>query len=435
MKQICRRLLALVLALAMSLSLCAAPAWAAAKTGTGANALNVQSALYGTCGERANWEMDSEGGTLILSGSGRVDAHNFRDAFGTPFTLWDKVTAIIAEEGITGFTMDYKFPNCTDLTVPGSLGEIEAGAFEGPEDAEDEALGMRSSLQRVTIKDGVTKIGEGAFYYCAQLQHVDIPDTVTAIGSTAFSRCSELTQLRLPAKLEYVSWRLCMGCSKLSSVNIPDSVSEIEFGAFSDCKSLSSITVPGGVATIGEGAFEGCASLSSVTLKSGIKTLEDGVFLKCARLDSITIPDSVTAIGQYAVGYWDESTKMPDFVIRGYTGSAAETYARANGIPFQSIGTLDTFSPTALKSAKAKKGRKIEVKWNRNKTGKGYELQYSTDRKFKKDVKKVTISSSAITSKTVKNLKAGKSYYFRIRTVRGSKKSIWSNVKTAKAKK
>ena len=73
------------------------------------------------------------------------------------------------------------------------------------------------------------------------------------------------------------------------------------------------------------------------------------------------------------------------------------------------------------------------VTWKKNTTGKGYQLQYSTDKKFKKSVKTVKISKNKTVKATVKNLKTG-TWYFRIRTVSGKKTSGWSKVKSVKVK-
>ena len=82
----------------------------------------------------------------------------------------------------------------------------------------------------------------------------------------------------------------------------------------------------------------------------------------------------------------------------------------------------------------------ITLKWKKQTKGgiKGYEIQYSTDKGFSKNIKTVTVSNAKTTSKTIKRLKSGRKYYFRIRTYKkaGSDKiySIWSNIKKLKTK-
>lgn len=91
---------------------------------------------------------------------------------------------------------------------------------------------------------------------------------------------------------------------------------------------------------------------------------------------------------------------------------------------------------------KLKGGKKsITIFWKKQKAKgiRGYEIQYSTDRKFEKEVKSVSINKTKTTSKKIKKLKAKKKYFVRIRTFKGSgnKKtySKWSSVKSVKTKK
>ncbi|MBE5959039.1 MAG: hypothetical protein E7254_09305 [Lachnospiraceae bacterium] len=80
-----------------------------------------------------------------------------------------------------------------------------------------------------------------------------------------------------------------------------------------------------------------------------------------------------------------------------------------------------------------KKHRKIIVKWNKNKN-KTFEVNYSTSKKFKK-FKSVTVNNKF--KFTLKSVKKGKRYYFRVRSlsVDGKNHSKWSKVKSIKIKK
>lgn len=86
----------------------------------------------------------------------------------------------------------------------------------------------------------------------------------------------------------------------------------------------------------------------------------------------------------------------------------------------------------SVKSAKAAAGRKLTVKWTKDKMASGYQVQVATDKKFKKNMKSKTLSK---TSYTFTKLKTGKKYYVRIRSYKKSGKetlySAWSKAKVS----
>lgn len=92
---------------------------------------------------------------------------------------------------------------------------------------------------------------------------------------------------------------------------------------------------------------------------------------------------------------------------------------------------------TTLKSVKGG-SKKLTVKWKKQKTATGYQIQYATSKSFKK-ARTVTISKKNTVSQNIKKLKAGKKYYVRIRTYKTQKGikmySKWSGTKYAKTRK
>ena len=81
----------------------------------------------------------------------------------------------------------------------------------------------------------------------------------------------------------------------------------------------------------------------------------------------------------------------------------------------------------------------MTVKWKKVSGVTGYEVQYSTDKKFKKGVKKVTVKKGATTSTTIKKLTKKKTYYVKVRAYLTIGKSTfhskWSGVKSVKITK
>ena len=142
------------------------------------------------------------------------------------------------------------------LTADGTLTISGTGAMKDYNAAENLSPAyMNSDVKKVVIEDGVTSIGELAFYKCSSLTNITIPDSVTCIEYAAFH-----------------------GCSSLSSITIPNSVTSIGIYAFVVCSSLTSITIPDGVTSIGYGAFSECSSLKTISLscKSSLKKSDFG---------------------------------------------------------------------------------------------------------------------------------------------------------------
>ena len=86
-----------------------------------------------------------------------------------------------------------------------------------------------------------------------------------------------------------------------------------------------------------------------------------------------------------------------------------------------------------------KKGKKSFVlQWKKMKNISGYEIQISTNKKFKK-AKKVKIKKIKTTKLTVKKLKKNKKYYVRMRAYRTyngkNSYSAWTKTKRVKTKK
>jgi len=137
-----------------------------------------------------------------------------------------------------------------------------------------------TKLRKVTLNDGLKKIGKSAFEGCNSLQSINIPSTVTKIKRYAF-----------------------MSCTKLQKIVLNEGLSEIGEDAFRNCTALQSITIPSTVDEISIDAFANCSSLEEVVLNEGLKKIGDRVFERCSSLERITIPSTVNEIDKLAFNY------------------------------------------------------------------------------------------------------------------------------------
>ena len=89
---------------------------------------------------------------------------------------------------------------------------------------------------------------------------------------------------------------------------------------------------------------------------------------------------------------------------------------------------------TSITSLSAKDNG-FKIKWKKKSSITGYQIQYSTNSKFKNGNKSIKIKSAKTVSKKITKLKVAKKYYVRIRTYKGKKYSKWSKVKSIKTTK
>ena len=277
----------------------------------------------GVCGENLTWSFDPNTRTLTIEGSGAMTDYEYGKA---PWyrSFRNSIQTVLLPDGLTTIG-EYAFYDCTGLTsvtLPDSVTSIGNSAFSSC-----------TGLTSVTIPDSVTSIGDGVFSGCSGLTSVTIPDSVTSIGNYAFSYCTGLTSVTIPDSVTSIGNGTFYHCTGLTSVTIPGSVTSIGSYAFYYCTGLTSVTIPDGVTSIGNDAFSYCTGLTSVTLPDGVTSIGNSVFYNCTSLTSVTIPDSVTSIGNNAFSF---CTGLTSVTIPGSVTSIG-SYAFCNCTSLTSV--------------------------------------------------------------------------------------------------
>lgn len=144
--------------------------------------------------------------------------------------------------------------------------------------------------------------------------------------------------------------------------------------------------------------------------------------------------DTYTADTKQAAGYNYGDNSKNCFNCGAVNPDYTEPTAPINNTTTTKAPTVK--KPKATSISKLKAGKKqFKATWKKVSGVTGYQIQYSTSKKFtKKTTKTVTVKGAKKTSATVKKLKSKKKYYVRIRTYKGKTYSSWSKVKTVKTK-
>lgn len=272
------------------------------------------------------------------------------------------------------------------VTLPDSLITLGGGVFSGC-----------ARLHSIKGGKNVRQIGDGCFSGCAALTDFgELEKNVTHVGSWAFQNCgwfhdqpngvvyfgkaayaykgsmAEGTILSLRDGTVSVTYEFLAGQIELNptfdqpnlaGLILPQSCKYVDDYAFAGAKNMKFIDL-GGVQYIGREAFNNSACesivlpdsvrfvgsnafsapyIKAIHLNDGLRVLDEGAFFTYGKGKGVTIPASVAYIGYQAFGYcpvdpenpFGGLTKIDGFVIRGATGTAAQTYAVDNEFTFE----------------------------------------------------------------------------------------------------
>ena len=173
-----------------------------------------------------------------------VNTHSFRGCRSlSQVALSPQMTAITFRS----------FSDCTalkTLEIPSQITSISNEAF------------YKAGLQTVTGGQGLTTIGNDAFFRCTSLESFPHAESLISIGDRAFQDCSKLRSICL-SNVENIGTKAFAGCALLSSAHF-EAAQTIGLRAFADCQLLRQVTLPETLQGIGKDAFENCPVLLEI---------------------------------------------------------------------------------------------------------------------------------------------------------------------------
>ena len=191
----------------------------------------------------------------------------------------------------------YAFANMTALetvVLPSTLETIDYGAF----------LGCKS-LKKIEGIENVKFINQSAFQGCSITGTLNL-DRAVAIANFAFAENPAITKVNLPATLQSLGAYAFGNNTKLESVNIKAEKIKLGQYAFTDCTALKSISINASV--IPAGAFNQCTSLKSVTLGKDVSVISEYAF-RGAIIDKFTVAsDNTTFVAKDDGSYLTNKT-------------------------------------------------------------------------------------------------------------------------------
>lgn len=199
------------------------------------------------------------------------------------FAYCDKLTNLTIENGVKIIPQS-TFADCVsinEIVIPSSVEEIGDSAFaiSGTDPV--------GGAKKITINEGVKKIGWNAFVGNTNVTNIVIPDSVENMGKDIFGKCTNLRSITLPSNITVISENMFSGCSSLENIVFPENLTFIGDSAFYGCSSLKSIVFPEKLTEFDEYAFMGCTSLKEITLPVGLEQISYMCFYNCDSLTDI----------------------------------------------------------------------------------------------------------------------------------------------------
>lgn len=251
---------------------------------------------------------------------------------------------------------------------------------------------MKLLPDQITYKDHmyITK-DHGLLKYDGKDANVEIPEEITWIAPEAFYRNETLKNVKLPSKITTIEENTFYGCSELEAVAIPDQVTMIGKSAFDECTVLKSVTFGKSLKVIKDHAFAS-VNIRNFTIPSGIQKIETGAFAGINQIGTVT---------------FEGSTKYV----------AADAFMNSTGIKLvykKGIKEAQTELSYDYIIARKNGNNKVRTTWQPVSGANGYQLKFSTDKKFKKVLKTVMVKKNVSNATTyVKNKK--KTLYIKVR--------------------
>lgn len=275
--------------------------------------------------QSVSWSL--EGNVLSISGEGVM-------SFSEPFP-WadeqDSITTLRVGEGITEIQTDAfrDFSALQYLALPKTLRYIGAGAFENC-----------PGLRWVSLPNGLIGIGERAFADCAKLAPVYVPDSVAWVGDRAFDITAIINCYANSAVQDYIednggTYRQT-GAHTLASAKGTWG----EKGKWTLEEGKLTLTGTGAVSTGTDGRYAWDAyrgDIQTVVLNEGITALDAGAFTLCRKLTQVSFPKTIVTV--------DADSLQGEPVLLGYSGTAAETFAKDNDLSFTALDGENTDEP------------------------------------------------------------------------------------------
>lgn len=259
---------------------------------SGADVQAISEIATGKCGDNLIWKLDSNG-KLTISGTGEM--YNFNrlakegESNAIPWLNYrSQIKSVCVEEGVTSIG-NSAFYNTSWSPSSSQKDSIEVVSLpDSLRKIGSAGFCKCNLLSSIEFPDSVFSIENGAFSGCTSLMIIDLPDELIDLGSRAFEDCAKATEIKFNEKLQSIG-ESAFSNVKIEKLTIPNTIKCIENSAFKWCRYLKELVVEGDI-NLDFDAFAGCESLEKVSFNGKISGNCNSIFRECNELKEVSIP-------------------------------------------------------------------------------------------------------------------------------------------------
>lgn len=249
----------------------------------------------GACGESLTWSFDVQSNVLTISGTGPMQ--DYSQETRPP---WYEISGgmdlrVVIDEGVT-YIGDYAFYNMWNLirvSFPSTVTEIGDYAC------------TRTNLGELQLPENLVVIGEYAFQGLKENKSLVIPDSVEVIKDYAFESWYYAKEISISKNLKTVGAYAFSCWDAVEEMSFPDGITVIPNGLLSGNAALVNLRLPSYVVSIGDEALSNCISLRSLTLPKGVEHIGFNAFRGCMNMEKVIIPATLKTVDYGAFFRWE----------------------------------------------------------------------------------------------------------------------------------
>ena len=180
------------------------------------------------------------------------------------------------------------FAALTEYAVKEGTKVIADNAFSG--------AGYSGKVKKITLPDGLYRIGQGAFAKSGALTEVNIPESVRSIGYGAFAATGyDKTANYTDGGLYVGNWLVAVENTAITSFTVKDGTVGVADGKDtslfpSRAQKATQLSLPSSLKYIGTRSFARLR-ITELQLPSGLQTLGEGAFASCSWLKTVNLGD------------------------------------------------------------------------------------------------------------------------------------------------